>query len=226
MTSPYDQLKEQIGGVIWDLNQYGLGAAVSREEARALFDSATQLQVGLRTAEHDVLLLQASLIWHATFAASEPPHWPGIALLGAEPNGEVWFTPTTEESRRLYALLLTNCAVARCLCSGEVAETAGQVANTAINYLHQLNNPRSDRWMATLYVILAYEASPGTHARLSYAEKALSLLVPYSNATPDLHATAAYLAGQGDGMIRERGWFRRRSRWASLGVGDLFLFSE
>jgi hypothetical protein len=104
------------------------------------------------------------------------------------------------------------------------------LVNKANNLFQQLDFPRADQWVGTLYAVLAHAAGSGG-ARVQYAEKAWRLLEPpLSLVSEELRVYVQRLAGLGDGKIVEPGvlgtrW-RSHSRDAFFSIQDLYLFSD
>lgn len=228
MLLPWDDLQQEIAGAAQALYRDGLSAAVSDKDAQTLFLSATEF-INTGVPGSDLAVLQASLIWDATYAASEPPDWHGMVLLGAGLDGDVWQTPASPEGLRLLALLLTNNAIARSLCGIErAARYAPAIAATAVGYFEHLKDPAVRRWKAAALVVQAQYAEDPRFGR-ECAEKALKILAPMYEEAQELYVYATYLWGVGDGKVIEQPgrWgtpIGRKSRPASLSVKDLYFF--
>lgn len=223
------RLQREVAGAIAMLNEER-ATAISCADAEKLCRTARDLMIRLHTAERALLVVQTALIWSVAEAAQEPPGWERMVRLGTGPEGEVWFEPQLEV-KPLYALLLTNNAIARSLCGVENATRyAAYVAETAVRYFNETRGEGYNltRWEAAALVVQARQATD-PRAKMYYARGALQLLNSCSDVT-ELYTYAKYLAGVGNGKVYDSGVFGtrlgRRARSASLGVNDLFRFNR
>lgn len=229
----FETLQSRAETIAWSLNHDGLKAAVTKEEANDLLDTAIGLQGSLPTHVYQELLLRVSLICDASLAAEQPAAWLGIANLGTDAKGRAWFEPTTPEAAHLYAWLLINNAIARYMCGEGMADCVEEIAHVAIDFLERVgvgaeNGPPPDRWVAALCVVLARIVKDPEEAR-GWAAWARTILQGNpSSATPELHAQIAVLTGEGSGAQLKRSLldvkFWKRPQLATFVPDDLFNF--
>ena len=195
----FELLGRQISGVIHQFLSDGLQGAVSEEDAWRLFDQAWSFHHHHPSPDAQGLLVRAGLISHVTFAIKEVPQWQGIAMRGAYADGSIWFMPVQPEVKRLYALLLTNCAIAECCVYGRNPQKrAPLLASAAYKLFQQLESlsfPEIDQWVGRLYTVFAHAASD-RGARLQYATEAWRLLGPLPSAPEELRVYVKRLAGR------------------------------
>lgn len=219
------------------IRRKGLKARVTQEEAQAVYDEAMRLlRADPHSPDYQLLLLYAALICDKVYASGKTPAWLGIAHMGTDPAGNVWFQPMRSDVKYAYALLLTNNAIARCMCDdNEMAQSAVKVAETARDYFDQLvlefasrTDDASDPtlvnpWMARLYVIFGRFAVDHDTAK-GWGQYALSLLRGSTTIPVGLNLQARVLADAPVpsflGEVK-----RRTSELPAFDPSDIYLFN-
>jgi hypothetical protein len=172
MQSTQQSLSQLASDIAERLRRRGLKARISQREFDELMRQVTFLSHMSPGDQH--VMIKAWLIQCAMIAKERKPEWSLMAELGVSPRYSPVFEPRSPDTKRLYARLLMNNALARSVAGGELKSKVWDVLFHAYRFME---GEEPSRHMATVYALLVPHLPD--EQRVKQANAALEHVIPH-----------------------------------------------